>query len=83
MTRQGFNSFSMLLLLLFLTAYLSVETVNVNSEETAVTRFVPVELLRSDEQEEHVFLDPQESVTFNASGEVDGLGLVKIDVLSC
>ena len=82
LTRQGFNSFSiMLLLLLFLTAYLSVETGNANSEENAVTRFVPVEWLRSDEQEEHVFLNPQESVTFNASGEVDGLGFVKIDVL--
>ena len=82
MNRRSFNSFLIVLLLLLpLAAFFSVETRMVNSEENSETRLVPVEWLRSDEQEEHMFLDPEESVTFNASEQVDGLHFLKIDVL--
>jgi hypothetical protein len=82
MNRRSFNSFLIvLLLLLLLAAFFSVETRMVNSEDNSETRLVPVEWLRSDEQEEHMFLDPEESVTFNASEQVDGLHFLKIDVL--
>jgi hypothetical protein len=82
MNRRSFNSFSIALLLLLLVAvFFSVETRRVNSEENSETRLVPVEWLRSEEQEEHVFLDAEDSVTFGALEEVDGLRFVKIDVL--
>jgi hypothetical protein len=69
-----------LLLALLLSAYLFVDVLRANSVETTATRLVQVQCLRSEPQEEHVFLDPQESVIYNASEDSDGLGFVRIDV---
>jgi hypothetical protein len=83
MKRYSSNPLSIVLLLSLLLSvfFFSVETRETNSEENSAIRLVPVEWLRSDEREEHVFLDPQESLTFSAFEEVDGLRFVKIDVL--
>ena len=44
------------------------------------TRLVQIQCLRSDSEDEHLFLDPQQSLTFNAIEEMEGLKFVSIHV---
>jgi hypothetical protein len=44
------------------------------------TRLVQIQCLRSDSEDEHLFLDPQQSLTFNATEEMENLKLVSIHV---
>jgi hypothetical protein len=44
------------------------------------TRLVQIQCLRSESQDEHLFLDPLQSLTFNATEELNGLRFVSIHV---
>jgi len=57
----------------FLASFMIVALPTAQCETKNVPRLVEVQYLRSDSQQEHIFLNPQQSVTYNASSESDSM----------
>jgi hypothetical protein len=81
--QSSINKLSAMALFLFflLNVSLIIDLPVVKSENGTSTRLIQVQYQRREPQEQHLFLNPNESVTYNASDTSDGLRFVSINVL--
>ena len=68
------------MLTVFLSAFLIAVVPYAKCDTKNVTSLVQIQYLRSDSKEDHIFLLPQQSVTYNATQESNGMRFESFNV---